>query len=65
MAQGFTSDFVTTALKNEIKVALAAAHNALEIGPDVWDGESKAAYDSLKASIQQDMDGLEFMIGGL
>lgn len=58
-------DIVSTALKNEIKRTLSAARSALDIGSDVWDGESKTAYDYLKSSIQQDISNSESTIRGL
>lgn len=59
------TDIVPISLKNDIKNVLAQTQQDLEIGTDVWDGDSKSSYNAIKQSAVNEINIIFSMIGGL
>lgn len=59
------TDIVPISLKNDIKNALAQTQQDLEIGTDVWGGDSRSSYNTIKQSAVNEINIISSMIGGL
>ena len=65
MSNEIAPEMISTALRNEIQMELFLTKRDLWIGPDIWDGESKSAYNNIISSLEQDINKLITMLRGL